>query len=99
MKYSAQRAIQSMRQDLFDNIVMLPLKFFSSNSTGVLISRTTNDVNLMQSAIPAAVGLMRDSVTLVVLTVVVFYQDPILAIFAFVSFPFLGMLVINVGKK
>ena len=99
MKYSAQRAIQSMRQDLFDNIVMLPLKFFSSNSTGVLISRTTNDVNLMQSAIPAAVGLMRDSVTLVVLTVVVFYQDPILATFAFISFPFLGILVVKVGKK
>jgi len=53
----------------------------------------------MQSSIPAAVGLMRDSVTLFVLTIVVFYQDPALAIFAFISFPFLGMLVISVGKK
>ena len=99
MKYSAQRAIQAMRQDLFDNIIMLPLKFFSSSSTGAIISRITNDVNLMQSSIPAAVGLMRDSVTLFVLTIVVFYQDPALAIFAFISFPFLGMLVISVGKK
>jgi subfamily B ATP-binding cassette protein MsbA len=99
MKYAAQRAIQEMRQDLFDNIIMLPLNFFSSNSTGALISRITNDVNLMQSSIPAAVGLMRDSVTLVVLTIVVFYQDSTLAIFALISFPFLGMLVINVGKR
>jgi len=73
--------------------------FFLSSSTGAIISRITNDVNLMQSSIPAAVGLMRDSVTLFVLTIVVFYQDPALAIFAFISFPFLGMLVISVGKK
>lgn len=99
MKYSSQRAIQSMRQDLFNNIIMLPIKFFNNNTSGVLISRITNDVNLMQSSIPAIVGLMRDGITLIILTTVVFYQDPTLAIFAFTSFPFLGLLVINVGKK
>jgi len=99
MRYSGQKAIESVRNDLYSKIITLPLRFFGQNSTGVLMSRITNDVNLMQSSIPAMVNVMRDSITLVGLVFVVLYQDLYLALFSFIVFPFIGVLIVNIGKK
>lgn len=99
MRYSAQRAVQKIRDDLYGNIIMLPVRFFSENSTGLLMSRITSDINLVESSIPSMVSIMSDFITLVALTCVVFYQDPVLAIFAYISFPFLGTIVVKIGSK
>lgn len=99
LKYIGQRVIQSLRNDLYVKIVKLPLKFFNENSTGILMSRITNDVNMMQSSIPAFVNIIRDSFTIVGLACVLVYQDYIMAVSAFVVLPFIGIIIVKVGKK
>lgn len=41
----AQRAVYSIRNDLFSKMQKLPLRYFDNNTTGELMSRYTNDVD------------------------------------------------------
>jgi subfamily B ATP-binding cassette protein MsbA len=88
MSMIGQRIITDMRRDLYSHIQKQPLSFFTKSPTGVLISRITNDVTLIQGAVSEAVtSLVKDSFTIVGLVVVVFYQDWKLAILAMTVFP------------
>lgn len=41
----SQRALKSIRKDLFDHIQTLPVRYFDTNATGDIMSRFTNDVD------------------------------------------------------
>ena len=45
----AQRSIRRLRQDLFDKFQTLPVKFFDTKPHGELMSRLTNDINLVKA--------------------------------------------------
>ncbi len=82
------RVVAALRQQLYDHIQDMPLSFFDHMATGVLMSRITNDVNEIQNAVSKAItGLIRDSLTVVGLLFVVFYQNWRLAIIATVVLP------------
>ena len=66
MAVAGQRAIQSMRDDLFVHVNRLSMSFFSKYETGRLIARIINDVMVLREAITfAVVGSFRDVLTLV----------------------------------
>lgn len=41
----SQRALKTIRKDLFDHIQTLPIRYFDTNPTGDIMSRFTNDVD------------------------------------------------------
>ncbi len=41
----SQRALRTIRKDLFDHIQTLPVRYFDTNATGDIMSRFTNDVD------------------------------------------------------
>lgn len=41
----SQRALKTLRKDLFDHIQTLPVRYFDTNATGDIMSRFTNDVD------------------------------------------------------
>ncbi len=66
MSSSGQRAIQSLRNDLFTHVQRLSIAFFSKYETGRLISRIISDVNTLREAVTwAVVGTFRDLLSLV----------------------------------
>lgn len=88
MNYIGQRIITDLRNDLYNHIQRQSLSFFSKNPTGILMSRITNDVNLIQGAVSEAVtSLCKDSFTVIGLIVLIFYRDWKLAIIATFVFP------------
>lgn len=61
MATAGQRAIQQMRDDLFEHINNLSISFFSRYETGRLIARVISDVEVLREAITfAVVGTFRD---------------------------------------
>jgi subfamily B ATP-binding cassette protein MsbA len=73
MSYVGQRIVADLRQQLYDHLQRLPLSFFDRMPTGLLMSRVTNDVNLIQGAVSNAItGLLKDPLTLVGLLAVMF---------------------------
>ncbi|MFP3870181.1 MAG: lipid A export permease/ATP-binding protein MsbA [Syntrophobacteria bacterium] len=99
MNHVGQSIVTRLRQQLYDHLQALSLSFFDRMSTGVLMSRITNDVNLIQGAVSNAVtGLLRDSFSIVGLVAVIFYRDWQLAIIAMVVLPFAFFPIVKFGK-
>jgi ATP-binding cassette subfamily B protein/subfamily B ATP-binding cassette protein MsbA len=66
MAVAGQRAIQQIRDDLFEHINRLSIGFFSRYETGRLIARVISDVGVLREAITfAVVGTFRDVLILV----------------------------------
>lgn len=66
MAVAGQRAIQALRDDLFQHLQRLSISFFSKYETGRLIARIINDVNTLREAIMwAVVGTFRDMLSLI----------------------------------
>jgi len=80
--------IREYRDRLYDHIHDLPLSFFHSEKTGVLMSRVINDVNIIKSMVSTAVtGALRDACSVIALTVTTFTLDWKMASFTFLVLP------------
>lgn len=100
MSYVGQRIIADLREKIYNHLQSLSLSFFTRNPTGVLMSRITNDVSMVQGAVTDAVtGLLKDFFTILGLVGVVFYRDWKLALVAMVVFPLAVYPVVKFGRK
>ncbi len=88
VRTAGQAAIQDIRNQLYRHTVHQPMRFFSDNSSGTLMSRILNDVNVMQAALSdVLVTLLRETTTMVALIGYAFYADWKMALMAFVVIP------------
>ncbi|MBN1931224.1 MAG: ABC transporter ATP-binding protein [Desulfobacterales bacterium] len=100
MNYVGQVIIMRLRNDLYDRIQELPIAFFQKEKTGVLMSRITNDVNIIKSMVSTTVtGSLKDCFTIIGLTGVIFYRDWKMAVFAFIVLPIAFYPVVEFGKR
>jgi subfamily B ATP-binding cassette protein MsbA len=100
MSYVGQNIIRRLRNDLYNHIQDLPLSFFQKEKTGVLMSRVTNDVNIIKNMVSVAVtGSLRDFFTVIGLTAVIFYQIWQLALIAFIVLPISFYPIVIFGRK
>ncbi len=94
------RIIADMQNRLFAHLTKMDLQFFHDTATGRLVSRFTNDINLMRAAVSNALaGFGRDSLSVVVLVGVMFYQDWQLALASFFAFPAAIQPIVRLGKR
>ncbi|MFB3885521.1 MAG: lipid A export permease/ATP-binding protein MsbA [Thermodesulfobacteriota bacterium] len=100
MNFVGLKVIADLREKLYNHLQALSLSFFTKTSTGTLISRITNDVNLIQGAVSNTIaGVLKDAFTIFSLVGVIFYQSWKLAIIAFIIFP-VGIIPIKeLGKR
>ncbi len=97
---AGQLAIQDIRNQLFSHSMSLSMRFYSGNASGTLMSRILNDVNLMQAALSKVlVSVLRESTTLIALTVIAFYTDWRMAAMAFVVIPAAAVPASMIGKR
>lgn len=95
-----QRIIATLQKQLFAHLMGAELAFFNRQSTGMLISRFTHDVNLLRATVSNVLtGVGKDSLTLIFLVAVMFSQDWKLALIAFVVFPIAVLPIVWVGRK
>jgi len=100
MSYVGESIIRRLRNRLYDHIQDMPLSFFHREKTGVLMSRITNDVNIVKAMVSTAVtGFLRDAFTIVGLTGVIFYRDWKMALFAFLILPVAFYPVVEFGRR
>ena len=100
MNYVGQRIVADLREKLYHHLQYLSLSFFTKTPTGILISRLTNDVALIQGAVSSALtSILRDSFTIIALTAVVFYRDWKLACIAIIILPLAAIPIVKFGKK
>lgn len=92
-----QKISKKMRTDIVSKIDRLPLKYFDQNDTGDILSRVTNDVDAASQALnQSLVSLLSTVIVLIGVSVMMFYNNRILAIttisaniFGFIFMPFM----------
>ncbi len=100
MEYVGQRIVEDLRNTLNAHLQSLSLSFFQRHPTGTLISRVTSDTLLVRQALTqATASMMRDATTLIVLMVVAFLKDWVLASLAFIAFPATILPLMRIYQK
>jgi len=100
MNYVGLRIVADIREKLYNHLQTLSLSFFTKTPTGILISRITNDVNLIQGSVSNAItGLVKDAFTVIGLIGVVIYRDWKLALMALFIFSLVIIPIKEFGKR
>lgn len=100
IRIAGLRAVLDIRNQLFQHILSMSMRFFSGASTGKLISNIFNDTGVLQNAFSnVLLTLMRESLVLVGLIFVAFYTDWQMALTAFVILPLVGYAASSIGKR
>lgn len=100
IRTAGQGAIQDLRNQVFSHSMNLSMRFYGDTSSGSLISRILNDVNVMQAAMAdVPVVVLRESLTILALTGYAFYADWKMALMAFIVIPTAVWPAAVIGKK
>ncbi len=95
----AQKTVYDMRKDINAKLSRLPLKYFDGRTHGEILSRVTNDVDVISSTLQQVLTqLITSIVTLVGIVVMMLTISPMLTLIAFVTLP-LSFLATKVIAK
>ncbi|WP_087068180.1 ABC transporter ATP-binding protein [Cyanobium sp. NIES-981] len=96
----SQSITADLRADLAAKVMELPQAYIDRHPSTTLISRLLSDVTLVKTGIVDGFSaIFKDSLTLLALVVVAFYQDWLLALIAFILFPVAILPVLRSSKK
>jgi len=96
----SNRAVRSLRIDLFKKYVSLPLGFYNKRKTGELIARSTADLTVMQQLISdILIGLIEHPLTALVFLAYLFVMNYQLTLLVFFVGPVIVLLVRLFGRK
>ena len=88
LRYTGQRVMYDMRQEIFAHILRLPLRFFDYAPVGRLVTRVTSDVQAINEMFTSMlVNLFRDAFLIMGIMVVIFRLDWRLSLVIFAFFP------------
>jgi ATP-binding cassette subfamily B protein len=95
----SERSLADLRKSVYEKIIWLPLTFFDNRRVGELMSRITSDVGTLTEMFSFVLAeLLRQFLTLVLGTVVIFLLAPKLTGFMLLTFPVLVVLALIFGN-
>ncbi len=100
MSYVGHWLVSDIRQQLFVQIVRLPIRFHDANSSGRLVARVISDVNEMANAIPTVLkDFFQQALTFLAMVILVFYLHWQLAVTIFVILPISVFVLWKAGQR
>ena len=90
----SQRTVAALRQDLFDKLQGLPLRYFDTHQSGDLMSRFTNDIDTVSEMINNSfANVLSNSLTFLCTIGMLLYLNWALTL---ITFAFLGLMLLVV---
>jgi subfamily B ATP-binding cassette protein MsbA len=94
------QVVNSLRIELYNKILHLPIGYFTEQRKGDLISRITNDVGEVETSVVGTLeGWVRDPLTIVINFGVLFYISPRLTFFILVFIPLIGFVIGRISRS
>ncbi|UKH16310.1 lipid A ABC transporter ATP-binding protein/permease MsbA [Actinobacillus pleuropneumoniae] len=92
--------VMTLRRNIFQHLMYMPVSYFDKNPTGRLLSRVTYDTEMVAtSSSHALVTIVREGAYLISLFVVMIYTSWQLSFILFVMAPIIGVLIGIVSKR
>ncbi|RLB28160.1 MAG: ABC transporter ATP-binding protein [Deltaproteobacteria bacterium] len=96
----SNRAIKTLRVDLAEKFIALPLTFYHKRKSGELIARATADLTVMQGFISIIIiGLVQNPLSAAVFLIYLFLMNYKLTIMAIIVAPLIAGLIRLFGRK
>ena len=100
MVHISQRTVAQMRQDLFDKLQSLPLRYFDTHQSGDLMSRFTNDMDTVSEMINSSfASVVSCALTFIGIVVMMLYMNWVLTLITFAFLVLMLLVVKGVGGR
>ncbi|HEB58313.1 MAG TPA: lipid A export permease/ATP-binding protein MsbA [Gammaproteobacteria bacterium] len=100
MAWVARHVIRDLRRVMFHQLLELPIRFYDTSTSGVLIAKLLYDVEqLAQASSTVITILIRDSLTVLALLGLMFYTSVTLTLVFITVFPLLAVIVVFVSRR
>lgn len=100
MSWIGQRVVMDIRLKLYEHMQSLSFRYFHASRVGELLSRVTNDVNVLQSLVTTVlVDLVIQSVSFVAILGFLFYLNWRLTLVTFAVLPLAGWVIDLAARK
>ena len=99
LAYVGERVVANIRIHVYSHLQRLSLKFYADHRTGEVVSRLTNDVTQLQSAVTNnLVELLRQVITLIGASAFLFYLNWRLTTVILVGIPLITLTMVFLGR-
>ncbi len=100
MSYVARSVIRDLREEMFAQLMRLPVSYYDTTSSGNLLSKMVYDVEQLAEASSSVITiLIRDSLTILALLGLLIWYSPQLTLILLAAAPFLVGLVVYVSRR
>lgn len=95
----AAYTVRDMRRDLFDKLIVLPIKYYDTHHSGELMSRITNDLDNVSTCLNSSIDQIVCAVLNVIVTLIVMISiSPKLTLISVITIPVLMIASIIIMK-
>lgn len=100
LKFIGQSVVNDMQLSLYRSLIKSDVQYLNQHSSGYFLAKFTNDINNVKSALSQCITSFAQELLLIVFLVgIMFYNDVILSLIAFIVFPSAVIPIIKGGKK
>ncbi len=100
ISYVGERVVADLRNQLYQHLLSLSLRFFANRRTGEIVSRLTNDVTTLQAAVTDnLINLLRQSVLFVGGIIFLFVINWRLTSIILLGIPIVTLTMVYLGRK
>lgn len=100
MEVISQNTVAKIRKDAYDNLQTLPVKYYDQNQAGDIVSRLTNDVDLISNILANFVTqLVTSVITLVGSLAMMFYLNWVIALVVIVFVPLMALFTKKISTR
>lgn len=94
------RVVNTIRSELYDKILRLPIGYFTQKRKGDIISRLTNDVAEVETSMVGALeGWIRDPLTILLNFAVLLFISPQLTLAILICIPVVGFILGRISRS
>ncbi len=100
MVHVAQRTVAAIRQDLFDHLQALPIRYYDHHQSGDLMSRFTNDIDTVSEMLNSSfASIISNVLTFLGTVLMMIVLNPWLTLITFAFLGLMGLVVKTVGGR
>ncbi|MHB8472591.1 MAG: lipid A export permease/ATP-binding protein MsbA [Gammaproteobacteria bacterium] len=100
LRWIGRKVIGTLRGEMFHQLLHLPTAYYDSQSTGILISKLTYNVEQVSQAITNVVNLaVKDTFTVIGLMAWMIYLNTWLALLFLIAGPFIALFIVALSKR
>ncbi|WP_420643712.1 ABC transporter ATP-binding protein [Candidatus Leptofilum sp.] len=100
LAFVGEKVIAHIRVQIYTHLQSLSLKYFADHRTGEVVSRLTNDVSQLQTAVTDnLVALLRQAITLIGASALLFWLNWRLTLIILTGIPIISLTMVFLGRQ